>query len=134
MGALLKAALRVFAPFLRSTADATGARGVFRESATTTAQTDDVPSAWKGAYVELTARGTYVQWGIVLKGETAPTLVLDQVAALGTGHAAAGKTLLEDTEKTVWIPPNAEKLVWICGTANAGEFFEGNLAGPVKGR
>lgn len=121
-----------YGPLVKSTADATGARGVFRESAVASAQTDTIPSAWVNAWVTLCARGTVVQYAFVLKGETAPTIAIDQVAQFGTGHAAAGFTILEDSQVQVMVPAKTEKIVWICSTANAGEYFEGYLSGPKK--
>lgn len=131
---IVRSAAYVIPAVVKNAADTTAEKGVIRYAASTASRSADIPSAWLGAYVDLMSRGTYTQYGVVLKGDTAPTLVIDQAAAFGTGHAAAGMTILEDSKETIWIPTNAVTIVWISSTANAGEYFEGRLSGLKKGR
>lgn len=128
-------AVLAYGPTARSTVDATGAIGLgWRLAALTSSQSFTIPTALQGAWVKITIRGTVLQYGFVKKGDTAPTLTLDAITVAGTGNVAAGDTILEDTSEQVLIPFGCDRLVWLCSTANAGEFFEGRLAGPLKGR
>lgn len=131
MSAIQNAAARVRPCIVRNTADATGQRGLlFRYSlAGAPASTAvAVPRDARGVYVDLLPRGADVQYGFVREGDTAPTLVYDQQAAMGTGHAAAGKTLIAGVEKPVFVPQNAKQIVFIWKAATADAFFEANIS------
>lgn len=130
-----KDAVLAYGATARSTVDATGKIGLaWRLAALATGQSFTIPTALRGAWVEMTARGTVVQYGTVKTGDTAPTLTLDTIVVPGTGAAAAGSSILEDTSVQVLFPADHDRLVWVCTTASAGQFFEGRLAGPLKGR
>lgn len=131
---ITKNAAQVMPPFGKDAADNTGAYGVFRKATTTSGQSDSIPSAWLGCYVDLISRGTWTQYSVTLSGDTAPTLVGDQAGWFAAQDKRAGKTILADSKETVWIPPNASKLNWVCGDATSGHYFEGCLSGPKKGR
>lgn len=121
------------APIIKNAADTTGEKGVIRYAGSTSSQSATVPTAMRGAECIMLSQGTYAQWGVVLEGDTAPTLVIDQAAAFGTGHASAGGTLLQDQPTRVVFPPNARTIVWISKSAT-NTFFECRLAGRKKGR
>ena len=114
----------------KSTADATGETGVLRVATTASSVAHTIPSGMKGRYVDLLVVGANTQYAITLEGLTAPTLVYNQAAAFGTGHAAAGKTLVDGVEKSVFFPPNA-KTITVISTGTAG-FFEAVVSGIKK--
>lgn len=125
---LQDAAAVVLPCFLDDTVDATGKKGLlFRVSLAgspaSTALT--LPAAAKGKWITLKARGCAVQVGVVLTGDTAPTLVYDQAVTIGTGHKQAAPTVFDGVPEPVWIPPDADKLVYMWGAATSGAIFEG---------
>jgi hypothetical protein len=128
MTATQNAAALVRPCIVSNAADPTGVTGVlFRVSlAGAPAHTAlTLPAGAKGRYVDLLCKGTNVRYGFVLDGATAPTLVYATNVTIGTGAAAAGKTLLDSFEKPVFVPKNAKQLVFIAEAAITGAFFEG---------
>jgi hypothetical protein len=91
-------------------ADATGLTGVMRVAMTGSSQSVAIPTELRGKYVDLycTVEAQYA-FGT---GAAAPTIVTDQAAALGTGHASAGKTLPAGIDKSVLVPTNATFIAW----------------------
>jgi hypothetical protein len=117
---------------VRSTADATGVKGLLFRNALSGAPastTLTLPTEVRGAYVDIIARGVAVQYGFVLDGDTSPTLVFDQPVTIGTGHAAAAGTIMSGERVSVEIPRDAKQLVYIWESATAGAYFEGHLSG-----
>lgn len=103
-------------------ADATGRTGVMRAATTTSSVNHTIPSALKGHWVRLLSKGASTQYVVVLDGTTAPTLVYNQTAALGTGHVGVGATLVDGTPEHVWIPRDAKQITVI--SDGAAGFFE----------
>lgn len=73
-------------------ADATGLRGVHRIAVSGSAQSFAIPSGLLGkrGFINLYATAD-VQWAFGIG--SAPTIVLNQASAPGTGHVGAGATL-----------------------------------------
>lgn len=124
MSAIVNNAAEVLPPIISNAADATSATGVLRVAATTSSTAVTIPQGMRGKWVSVLARGADTQWGVVMDGATAPTLVYDQAAAFGTGHAAAGWTTLSNTREQVVLPVNAKQIVYICANATAGNYVE----------
>jgi hypothetical protein len=114
----------------KSTADATGETGVMRVATTAGSVTHTVPVGMKGRYVDLLALGATTQYAITLGTNTAPTLVYNQASAFGTGHAAAGKTLVDSIEKPVYFPSDITSIT-VISSGTAG-FFEAAVSGIKK--
>ena len=114
----------------KSTADATGATGIQRVATTAGSVTHTIPSGMKGKYVDLLVVGANTQYAITLGSATAPTLVYNQAAAFGTGHAAAGKALVDSVEKPVYFPPDATSIT-VISSSTAG-FFEACVSSTGK--
>ena len=132
--ARVDAACTVQLPTLRSTADATHENGlIFRVAHSTSsgpATAADLPKNVRGRYWDVLAFGANVQWGFLLKGDTAPTLVYGQLSATGTGHLAAAPTLLDSQPKSVYCPQNALRVVFISSAApGATAWFEACVSG-----
>lgn len=128
MSASLNAAVLVRPCIVKNAADPTGVRGLlFRNdlSGAPASTALPLPAEARGRYIDLLPRGCDVQYGFVLEPDTAPTLVYNATAAIGTGAAAAGKTLLNGVEKPVFVPLNAKQLVFIWQAATPSAFFEG---------
>lgn len=131
MTASLNAAALVEPCIVRSTADATGEKGLlFRSSlAGAPAQvTVTLPEFAKGKYITLLPVGCNVQYGIVRDGDTKPTLVYNQAVTAGTGHSDAGQTIVDSVGIGVVIPPNAKELVFVWSAATPSATFEGQLS------
>lgn len=98
-------------------ADPTGQTGVHRIAITGSAQSFTVPAALQGKYITIYCTAE-IQYAFRIAA--APTIVLNQASALGTGHVAAGKTLPAGQDKDVPVPKggNGESVFigWI-GTA-----------------
>lgn len=114
----------------KSTADATGETGVMRVATTAGSVTHTIPSAMKGRYVDVMVVGANTQYAITQGTNTAPTLVYNQAAAFGTGHAAAGKTLVDSVEKSLYFPTDATSIT-VISSGTAG-FFEAAVSGYKK--
>lgn len=116
---------------VRSTADATGAKGLLFRSSLAGAPamvTVTLPAAAKGRYLTLLAVGCNVQYGVVLDGDTKPTLVYNQAVTAGTGHEAAGQTVVDGVAKDIELPDTAKELVFMWGAATANATFEGCIS------
>lgn len=136
MGSLLDAAATIEIATARSTADATHAHGVVfsvAHSATSVTMPGTIPVNCRGRYWRYLSMGENVQWGFVLDGNTAPTLVYGQASALGTGHLARAPTAVDGIPEHVFCPVNATQVVYISETAAAG-FFEAVLSGERTGK
>jgi hypothetical protein len=120
----------VLPAFGKSTADATGETGTLRTATTTSSAAHTIPSGMKGRYVDMLVIGANTQYAITKAGDTAPTLVYNQAAAWGTGHAAAGKTLVDSVEKSVFFPADATTLT-VISSSTAG-FLEAVVSGVKK--
>lgn len=114
----------------KSTADSTGETGVMRVATTAGSVTHTIPSGMKGRYVDLMVVGANTQYAVTTGTNTAPTLVYNQASAFGTGHAAAGKTLVDSVEKAVFFPPDAASIT-VISSSTAG-FFEAAVSGVKK--
>lgn len=126
---------------LRATVDATGLHGpLFRvtlaASPSSTALTlpntissDGPTSDIAGMWLDLLARGQAVQYGFVLHGQTAPTLLFDQPVTIGTGDEQAAAHISAGERVSVQVPRNAKQLVFMWGANVAGSWFEGHISG-----
>jgi hypothetical protein len=112
----LRAALN-FGPIIR--ADATGLTGVHRVAIDGNSQSVAIPSGMRGKWLDVFAT-VDVQWGFG-NGTSAPTIVTNQAAALGAGHASAAKDLPAGTIMPKRIPYDATFIAW--KAASAGGFF-----------
>jgi hypothetical protein len=131
MAGSLETAALVRPCIVRSTVDATGAKGLlFRSSlaGSPAMVTVTLPAAAKGKYLTLLAVGCNVQYGVVLDGDTKPTLVYNQAVTAGTGHEAAGQTVVDSIAAPIQLPDNAKELVFMWAAATAGATFEGCIS------
>lgn len=107
---VLNRAALVSAPI--AAADATGATGTQRYATTASTQSVLVPTAMQGRWMKVQAVTLAVDWAFTI-GATG-TIVVDQAAALGTGHASAGDTLQAGSVDQVMVPkPRDGKPVYI---------------------
>jgi hypothetical protein len=98
----------------------TGLKGVVRILLTGSAQNTAIPADLRGKWLNVTVNSLDdVQYLFSTTG-AAITVVLNQVAALGTGHAQAGKTVFSKTSVDRRVPSNASHLCFISSGANAG--------------
>lgn len=112
-------------------ADATGVTGVFRVATTAGSVTHTLPADYRGVWVRAVSIGASTQYAFTLRGATAPTLVYNQAAAIGTGHAAAGATLIDGVEQQFRVPDNAVSVTVI--SSSTGGFFEIHVSGRTGG-
>jgi len=107
-------------------ADATGATGVFRVAISGASQNAALPSAWvqRGFVCLYCTADVQYAFGI----GAAPTLVLNQASAVGTGHVSAGKTLPAGQDKDVPIPVGATHIAWI-GSSGYIELYNSQAIG-----
>lgn len=107
-------------------ADASGMTGVYRIACTGVAQSFVLPvtlanqmnrTNWAKRFISLKAIGVNIQFAQGMGA--APTLVLNQASAVGTGHAAAGATIPSGTEVQFLVNATATHVGWI-SDANAG--------------
>lgn len=102
-------------------ADPTGFQGVYRVALTGALQSFALPSGLAGRFATLTVVGDQdLQFAFGMG--VAPALVLDQLSAPGTGHAAAGKTIFANTSLDRRISRGATHLSFIA--KGAGGFLE----------
>jgi hypothetical protein len=120
----------VLPAFGKSTADATGETGTMRVATTAGSVAHTIPAGMKGRYVDVMVVGANTQYAITTAAQTAPTLVYNQAAAFGTGHAAAGKTLIDSVEKSLYFPADATTIT-VISSGTAG-FFEAAVSGVKK--
>lgn len=103
-------------------ADASGLTGVIRIQLTGALQSFAVPSGMVGKFATLTVCSTDdVQFAFGMG--SAPLLVLNQLAAPGTGHAAAGATVLSRTSVDRRIPLGVTHLS-VFATGASGGYLE----------
>jgi hypothetical protein len=112
----LRAALN-FGPFVEL--DPTGVNGVSRIALDGNSQSIPIPEGLRGMWLDLFAT-VDVQWGFG-RANAAPTIVTNQLAALGTGHASAAKDLPAGVILPKRVPLTAKWLV--VKAAVAGGFF-----------
>lgn len=116
----------------RSTLDATGKIGLLLRAATTTSSANHtIPAEVRGCWVRVVVVGANTQYAVTQVGDTAPTLVYNQAVAMGTGHAAAGATLIDSVEQQFRLPDNAQTFT-VISSGTAG-FIEMHLAGRTGG-
>ena len=132
--ARLDAAAIVQLATVKNVADPTHEAGlVFRVAHSTSsgqATAADIPKNARGRYWDVLSVGANVQWGFLLIGDTAPTLVYGQLSATGTGHLAAAPTLLDSQPKAVYCPMNAVRVVFVSSAAPAAPAaFEAVVSG-----
>lgn len=130
----IEQAARVVGPIVA--ADATNRTGVIRVANTGSAQTATLPTsgAERGKkstlakrFIRIAAVGANVQFGFGIG--SAPTIVLNQASAVGTGHVSAGATLFSNNPEQFLIPSDATHIGWISDAA-AGylEFYVSDKA------
>jgi hypothetical protein len=129
MGAFETKAAAVIGPIAE--ASATGRRGVYRESYSTTAVSRVVPSGWKGNFVDFQANGADFQ--VAFSIGAAATLVFDQVEAFNsvTGDAAVGWEIKDGTRVSWIVPSHPTKDVYvnfICAGGTSAGFLEAYLS------
>lgn len=116
----------------RSTLDATGKIGLLLRAATTTGSVNHtLPAEARGCWVRVVVVGANTQYAITQVGDTAPTLVYNQAVAMGTGHAAAGATLVDSVDQQFRLPDNAQTFTVI--SSGTSGFIEMHLAGRTGG-
>lgn len=123
----LDKAADVLPAIVTSTADATGAIGVMRVATTASSVAHTIPAGMRGKWVRLLVVGANTQYAITRSGETAPTLVYNQASAFGTGHNAAGSTLVDSTPEHVRLPSTATTITVI--SSGTGGFFTAHVSG-----
>lgn len=123
-------AARVTGP--KAVADATARTGTQRIAITSTQTQVPLPTTGKakgkastigGRFIRLLAVGTNVQWS---EGHgAASTVVFNQAAAVGTGHASAGATLMDGMPEQMQICSEVTHLTFIANTSLSGfvEFY-----------
>lgn len=121
------------------TADATNVTGVVRIALTGAAQTATLPaltdhpqkkSALGKRFLRVLAVGANVQ--LAQGAGAAPTIVLNQASAFGTGHVGAGATFLNGAEKEFEVDPKATHLGFISDVATGFiEFYVSDGRGLV---
>ena len=115
-----------------SGADATGARGTYRYAASTTPASAAVPSAWKGNFIRVLGTLADVQFMFTCKTANlappaaATAIVLDELAAIGTGDVNAGGTAVAGLPEHVIVPSDAEFVSWVSKSATG--FVEFGIA------
>lgn len=123
-------AARVTGPI--AAADATARTGVMRVAFTGSAQTATLPTtgAEKGKkstlgkrFIRIAAVGANAQWAFGVG--SAPTIVLNQTAAVGTGNAGAGATLFNGLPEQLLIPSEVTHIGFIGDNSTTGylEFY-----------
>jgi hypothetical protein len=107
-------------------ADTTGRTGVMRIAVSGSAQNFALPTSGAAPgkrhtlparWLRIAAAGVNVQWAFGVG--SAPTIALNQAAAVGTGHAAAGATLFNGIPEQVLVPSEATHVGFI-GESAAG--------------
>ncbi len=102
-------------------ADATGITGCYRYASSATAASAALPTGWStlrtdlgrigtGAFIRVQAITVDVQFAF---SKTAVTLVRNQAAAIGTGHAQAGITVPAGTYVDVMVPRDCGYINWV---------------------
>lgn len=147
MTARLDASATVTSPPASAVVDPTHEAGVIFRVANVTASAQataaDIPKNCRGRYWRLLTKGVDVntpvdtQWAWVLDtdgvggADTAPTLLINQLSATGTGSVAAAQTLLDRTPEHIYCPRNAKRVIYVSSAASG--FFEAALSGERTG-
>lgn len=106
-------------------------QGVFRYASSTTAASVAIPAAWKGRFLTFRFFGTALHCDVACTFGSAPTLVIDQASAVGTGHVAAGARLDDGMSIDGLIPDDATYLGWVSsGTGGYVEFWISENGAP----
>lgn len=105
-----------------SAADATGKTGVYRIAVTTTAGSFAIPSGWMGNFVRVQPVGCNAQVAIA-RTPAAPTLIINQASAPGTGSTAAGATVANGGFLDSIVPKNSTFFCYVCDGAGFLEFY-----------
>lgn len=123
-----------------SGADATGARGMYRYAASTAPASAAIPSAWRGNFIRVLGTLADVQFMFTCKSPNlappaaATAIVLDQLAAIGTGHAAAGGSAVAGLPEHVIVPDDATHISWVSKSATGFvEFMRAEIKRLQKG-
>lgn len=125
-------AAHVVPPIGTSAADTTGKKGVALRAATTAGSVaHTIPAEMRGVWVRMLVVGASTQYVITPVGTTAPALAYNQLSVLGTGHIAAGGTLVDSVEQQFRMPDDAFQLV-VISSGTAG-FLEMHTAGRTGG-
>lgn len=93
---------------------AKGRKGNFRFPASQTQTTQRIPDHLRGHFVSCQAIGTRVQYEVVLKGDTVPTLVIDAVSTFEVPDEGCAPTLLNHQCAREFWPKDADQLTFIC--------------------
>lgn len=116
-------AARITGPI--SAADATMRTGVWRIALTGSAQNVALPTSGAAVgkkstlgarFVRLLAKGANVQF-VQGTGSSAPTVTLNQVSVMGTGHVGAGMTLLDGVPEVFLVDSDSTYFAWISDAA-----------------
>jgi hypothetical protein len=105
-----------------SAANPLGATGVYRIAVTTAASNFAIPAQFKGNFVKVQAVGCNAQVAIA-RTAAAPTLVLNQASAPGTGHVAAGATVPNGSFIDGLCPKDSTFFCYVCDAAGFLEFY-----------
>jgi hypothetical protein len=111
-----------------STADSTGAKGVHRIAVSTTAGSSAVPAGMVGQFVRIQSATANTQ--IAFTQGAAQTLVINQAAALGTGHAAAGWTVFASSSQSFYVPAKTTHINYVADAAGFIEIFRDECSAP----
>jgi hypothetical protein len=121
-------AARVTGPF--AAADATARTGVQRIALSGASQSFVLPVVasedgkkhnLSGRFIRMFADGDSIQWAFGVG--SAPTIVRDQAAAVGTGHVSAGGTLVNGVPEHILVPDKATHVAFISKTASPPTSF-----------
>jgi hypothetical protein len=124
-GKSVEKACRVAHP--RAALNPTGINGVYRIAVTNASQSIAVPLSLRARFLKLKlvspAGTTSVQYG-VSKAAAGQTIVLNQLSALGTGHASAGGTIFPNSSEDALIEQDVTFLNFIGSATEASCFLE----------
>lgn len=114
------------------TADATGRNGVYRIAVSTTAASYAIPVAMRNNFVRIQSVTANSQVAIST-GTAGQTLVINQASALGTGHAAAGASVLAGSFIDGIMPKGATFLNVVADAAGFIELYVSEVLSPGAG-
>jgi hypothetical protein len=105
-----------------SAADSTGKAGVYRIAVTTSANNFAIPTSWQGCFLRVQPVGCNAQVAIS-RAIAAPTLVINQASAPGTGNAAAGATVANGAFLDGIVPKGSTFFCYVCDGSGFLEFY-----------
>jgi len=109
-------------PLPKAAADSTGKTGTQCYASSASNQSFTIPTAWRGSWITIQSCGCYTDVGHGVG--SAPTMVLNQAAAVGTGHVSAGPRIHQDSDADYLVPENATHLAFISsGTGGFVKFW-----------